>query len=749
MSILQTFVKRLKAIDEDDVVMFAFFAFPIACGIVLAGICLCCLFALYKAMYMILSPMLWAVLVGTVLFPFKKNVTTVIQGWLTELQENNTPLVVGVLAVPLCALEALSEKVYTTAMSTTGLQIVCAYMALKMLTYGRTFAYVIGFLGRLYGYIDGFIVFFSEAWVFPLMNLYFCAYAAWFLLLRSGTVNKKAARVLLLPLWIYVLSSISLYFGVFKAAVFSVCSVVVCLLSAGAWAMDEPKSPEEDTTSKVPLDKALRSDSLIRIVAGLCASSWMVRHDSALLFIAIPFFIATISRIGSSGGFFSAVSGALNSLWSKVYPPIKNLIDMSVAGSLRKFVKVLFNLDQMLASSLHEKMDVISSVVVMGFLAFFALLTLLFVGFQLHNETVHIIRLSSSMINFRPDWLSLARNSTEDKFEDHDIDIDEYVQQGYDQGRAWLASHVRSLVTQDSVDSVRADMLEKQVMQIVGNLYKMLEEINSIAPTTASPEVEVRVWKAQPMSVTDLRALKEEITLIAKENFDTLMGVPRSVWLVLSVNLTFVLSLMGVLAGILFSFGMDIFNTIIEVIVFLTMVYYLLSTSKERWLPVQWFGYMAKLVEKTSEISDDSSSTAEDGQSPPVMEFCITGAIEQAIFGFLVTLKMAIFYGLYTYFVYSLFDLNIVLIPCLLAALFAAIPIVPPYIVAIFGFLELWLVRDALSVAIVFAVMSFAPHMYVDAAFYREVKNSYPYVTGLSILGGMYWFGLQVISMYS
>ncbi|PIO66199.1 hypothetical protein TELCIR_12098 [Teladorsagia circumcincta] len=173
------------------------------------------------------------------------------------------------------------------------------------------------------------------------------------------------------------------------------------------------------------------------------------------------------------------------------------------------------------------------------------------------------------------------------------------------------------------------------------------------------------------------------------------------------------------------------------------MVYYLLSASRERWLPIQWFSDLAQLAT----ISDPSSAT-KTGKPSSVMDYDVTGAIEQAIFGvFVLSSKMAIFYGLYTYFVHSLFDLNVVFVPCMLASLFAAIPIMPPYIVGIFGFLELWLVRGELSVAIVFAIMSIAPQMFVDATFYREVKFSHPYVTGLSILGGMYWLGLQSSSL--
>lgn len=104
---------------------------------------------------------------------------------------------------------------------------------------------------------------------------------------------------------------------------------------------------------------------------------------------------------------------------------------------------------------------------------------------------------------------------------------------------------------------------------------------------------------------------------------------------------------------------------------------------------------------------------------------------------------MAVFYGLYTYFVHSLFDLNIVFVPSMAATVFAAIPIMPPYIVAIFGIVELWLVRGEGAAALVFTVASFAPVMFADATFYREVKGSHPYVTGLAIIGGMYWLGLQ------
>lgn len=73
-----------------------------------------------------------------------------------------------------------------------------------------------------------------------------------------------------------------------------------------------------------------------------------------------------------------------------------------------------------------------------------------------------------------------------------------------------------------------------------------------------------------------------------------------------------------------------------------------------------------------------------------------------------------------------MFSLNYLLIKLLLlsviASCLAAVPIVPPYSVAIFGVIELFLVRGEGTVTIFFLLCSIAPLMFADSAFYREVK---------------------------
>lgn len=89
---------------------------------------------------------------------------------------------------------------------------------------------------------------------------------------------------------------------------------------------------------------------------------------------------------------------------------------------------------------------------------------------------------------------------------------------------------------------------------------------------------------------------------------------------------------------------------------------------------------------------------------------------------FILTSKMSIFYFLFTYFVHSLFGLTIVFIPAVLASVLASIPIAPAYSVAIFGIVELYLVRGETAAAVVFCLANITPLFVVDGAFYAELK---------------------------
>ncbi len=140
---------------------------------VFVGICLTGAFAVYKLMYAFLKPMMWAVLVGTVIFPFKRTVTEAIRGWLRGLRESGTPLALGVLFLPLSWLDSLGECIWKTVTSQTVFYVIGGYVGLKFLTYERAFIALLRILSTLYSYLNVLILIFSKTWVRQTASYYF------------------------------------------------------------------------------------------------------------------------------------------------------------------------------------------------------------------------------------------------------------------------------------------------------------------------------------------------------------------------------------------------------------------------------------------------------------------------------------------------------------------------------------------------------------------------------------------------
>uniref|UniRef100_A0A9J2PZX0 Transmembrane protein n=1 Tax=Ascaris lumbricoides TaxID=6252 RepID=A0A9J2PZX0_ASCLU len=877
--------------DQKTALQFAFYNAVLS---ILTAICVLGVYAVYRMLYMFLTPLMWAVLIGTILFPLKRRITSAMNDWLTKLDDDDTPLIIGVLLLPYNALTYWLTKLddddtpliigvlllpYNAltcsadlllyyAFRREGVMVMLVYLILKVLGYGA-FMYCIGFLGEAYQWIDSFILFFTKKWMSPIMVLYLATYAGWvyvqdkdkinkmfarvlslpiwlvvfdstkgfhssgkspslltmipmspimvlYLATYAGWVyvqdkdkiNKMFARVLSLPIWIFALAFIANFFGPFSVVIFTAMSTALGLIAAGVISAEEPvpssqvqletqgsfsdegvnsynkandakvlklsvviftamstalgliaagviSAEEPVPNSQVQLetqgepsagngvhanevsasehvgrfDKALTGDFYIQAISGLCVLLFAARHDAVVICMILLSIFAILRKIGQALDAQSGISSAMCSLWRRFSAKADRFVHVTVAGPLRKFVKLLFTSDKMMMARLHASLDVLSSVVVMALLAFGLLFTLLFAGFQLHCEALHLAKLGSNVLAAQPDWVGFARNYTEDHLAQHDID--NYVEQAYQKGRTWLADNIRSWV--DPKDPERAEILETQVMQLVDNIYKMWEERGSEKTESSTTHAIAKGnWLAQ-LRGAEFGALKRELTEILQENIETVLNVARSVWSVVLMNISLFSSFFISLAGVVIGFGLDIVNFLIEMIAFLTAVYYLLASSGDEWLPVKW---ISDALPKSSEGAADANSAFNVKH--------ISTAIEDAISGvFVLSTKMAVFYGLYTYFVHTLFDLNIVFLPSMLAALFAAIPIMAPYVVCAIGIFELYLVRGETAAAILFFILSAAPVTFADAAFYRQLRGSHPYVTGLAIIGGMYWLGLQ------
>lgn len=80
-----------------------------AVAILLLIVCCCAVCALYMILEPFIKPLIWALLVGSVLHPIKHRLAQQMRSWFELLDEFRTPVVVGICISPFKLMNNLSE----------------------------------------------------------------------------------------------------------------------------------------------------------------------------------------------------------------------------------------------------------------------------------------------------------------------------------------------------------------------------------------------------------------------------------------------------------------------------------------------------------------------------------------------------------------------------------------------------------------------------------------------------------------
>ena len=467
------------------------------------------------------------------------------------------------------------------------------------------------------------------------------------------------------------------------------------------------------------------SSFYIRSVFALCLLLQFYLHTSLLVLIPFPLTYFLMKKALHVFGLMPTIC----SLWESVTSWFRSREDVLLPTPVRFAIRQLCQVERQVLSSLTGCVDPLVTVLLILLLIVAVATIGAFVSFELYAESAHLVQTGRKVV-FQATNSSMFKQFNESIYDPGYQDgIDDVMESVYTQGREYISSTVQGFIGEGSNDKKVTEEIELKVLELWDRLYQYwLSRKKSFVAACVGvcpPEGPSVSEDAISHSFEDLyEKIMESFSYAAmgkflQDNMGTLRAILEQTWLLLKGNLGLVFSLMLELLRLLASGGSGVANFFLGVIVYFTALFYLLAESSDTYKPIELFS---------------------EGFVPEGFADALNKAVKSV---FKITFKMAAFYGMYTYLTHTLFNVSIVMVPVLAATFLAAVPVAGQYLVPVPAALELWLADGRFGAALLLVAFHTAPMMVVDATMYSEVKKGiHPWITGLSIVGGIYYFGV-------
>ncbi|XP_069952847.1 transmembrane protein 245 [Cherax quadricarinatus] len=564
-------------------------------------------------------------------------------------------------------------------------------------------------------------------------------------------------------------------------------------------------SSPDDNTSSLKNEEENGSNVYLKGVFVACVLVELWQHNYFLPLLPLAIIYYFVKKIASRYLAWSLKNGnAVSNIVTAARTSVMNFAEARRSAFLpppiKGVIKLLVRTDHQLVVALSSAVDAIVTLLLILAVIIFAVTASVFLAVQIQGESMALVALGSQVINStvvnNPQFLALLPEGLGDV-------VSSALDEGYLYGREWIASMlidvegshpainatmvVRSMLGETDEDKaihlekqghseatiadltrsfkrgfcsglrlseaktsrcltpvaphpthVPATILVSLVVELWDRIYQAWVAAHPQAPARGPVVTSEAVAMTFDSLVEGLRKTPAEgeevlggsagvvsfsfVSEVVRDNLGTVVSVLESVWTILLGNLSLAMSALTAAASLLLGGSLSLLNALISVVIFMSSLFYVLSASDCVYKPV---AIMANLA-------------------PGQMNH-LGKAVEDAVNGvFIASLKMGAFYGMWTWLLHSLFSTNIVYIPSVLGAVFGAVPLVGTYWAALPGVLELCWSRESPTLGALLFGAQLLPMSCVDTAIYADIKGgSHPYLTGLAVAGGIFYWGAE------